>query len=267
MIVPNYEQLMLMLDKGIVSKRASHEKFPFGFRGGHYIGAPGKDIFFVLPNLTERQIDIVAEKFSRLFPTKPPGNHVQWAACVRYVYGCFEKQGILRSDEDKKRMINEKQDWSLPIRFMEKTADFFNKNGNNYGLVIHYEMLAHRYGDKSVINKDVLLLDNMMYYYRKSHELARKIKSWKHIFTPYYWAGCYFYEMKQIDRSIECHRKNLRYMEKYCPDARDGYREKAKTSIKQLKKMMNKTDWEELYHWIRKCRNKCIKIIRGEIKQ
>ena len=36
-------------------------------------------------------------------------------------------------------------------------------------------------------------------------------------------------------------------MSKYCPDAREGYREKAKTSLQYIKAHSNTDEWNEFY--------------------
>lgn len=259
-----YEDLMKMVDRGIVGKVKNDTPFfSFGFRGGSYLGCPGKDIFFILPSLTGEQSSALAQRLANLFPKKPPDNHVKWAACMRYVYGCFEKQGCLRSKQDKQRMIKEDADWSMPLEFMEKVANEFRRSNNKYGLVLHYEMLAHRYGDRAIISKDNT--DKMLEFYLLSQSLAVKIKSWKHTFTPYYWAACYFYEIDDFDQSAKYHRLSLKNMEKYCPDAREGYREKAKKSFSHLKRCLPKNEYKKLAVKMRKCKNKCLKKVRSKI--
>ncbi|KKL45891.1 hypothetical protein LCGC14_2351110, partial [marine sediment metagenome] len=187
MIIPTYEQLLKMISRGVIKKisnKSKHKPFLFGFRGGQYLGAPGKDVFFVMSILTEDQFIDVAYKVADLYPKKPPNNHLHWAACIRYIYGCFEKQGVLRSRADKKRMIKENVDWDVPMRFMEQVSRRFKYNKNNYGLVLYYEMLGHRLGDRAVIKKDPQYLDSMMINYLKSRKIAKNIKCWKQLFTP-----------------------------------------------------------------------------------
>ena len=54
----------------------------------------------------EEVVGLVEEKF----PKVAPGNHVNLGACIRFIYGQFEKQGILRSEKDFERMKKEKLD-------------------------------------------------------------------------------------------------------------------------------------------------------------
>lgn len=259
----NFEQITSMLSGGIVGtvKPKTPAFFPFGFRGGAYLGAPGKDLYFALPNLSDQEFNQVAKQLAALYPKKPPTNHVKWAACIRYVYGCFEKQGCLRSDDDKARMVEEDPDWSLPITFMEEVAKNFALNKQHYGLVIHYEMLAHRWGDRSIIKNNPSDLETMLDLYRKAQELALRIKSWKHTFTPFFWAAGYLGEMND-PRAVDYYKLNLKMMEKYCPDARDGYREKVRTSLRYIKKHLSNSDWKGYYAKYKKFNNRCLKKVR-----
>ena len=141
----------------------------------------------------------------------------------------------------------------------------FKEKRNIYGRVLHHEMIGHRYGDKAIIDNDPVQLDIMIRHYEKSQRLALKCKSLKHIFTPFYWAGHYYYEMKDKENCIKYHKLNLQFMEKYCPDARDGYREKARTSIVHLKEHMPQEEWSKIHKWIKKCKNRCIIKVKRAI--
>jgi len=262
----SYKNIILLLKDGIKGNTKNRGSISFAHEGGEYLGCPGKELFFSLPSLSEAELKKVACKLSSSFPKKPPKSHVKWAACIRYIYGCFEKQGCLRSKADKIRLTKEGPDWSLSTQFMEIVASYFKKNNNNYGLVLHYEMFAHRCGDLSIIdpgNKENLQL--MLKYYLMSQKLAVKIKSWKHTFTPFYWAAYYFYDNKDYKNSAIYHKKNLQAMENYCPDARDGYREKAQMSMKQLKKCLSTKDYKKHCKWFRRCKNKCLKKIKVKL--
>ncbi len=268
MQIPTFQQLKTMMSEHSIVKAHSSKfkEYPFGFRGGNYLGAPGKDIFFALPSLTDEQLIDLAHALADLFPSSPPNNHVRWAACIRYVYGCFEKQGCLRSKKDKKRMIGEDASWSLPMDFMNLVSKRFKRKKNLYGLVIHYEMKAHRIGDRAVIENDPEKLPGMIRYYSKSYKLAQKIHSWKHHFTPWYWGASYYATMGDKENAIKYHWLNLQNMERYCPDARPGYREKALASIAYLKKHSSSKEWKGYANWIKRCRNKCLKKIKGAAK-
>ena len=260
----NFNQLKMMLERGVVGvvKKNAKPMFNFGFRGGLYLGSPGKDIFFALPNLTEDEKEEIAKIFASLYPLKPPSNHVRWAAVIRYIYGCFEKQGCLRSKSDKKRMIEENSDWSISLDFMDRVAKYFELNNNKYGLVIHYEMLAHRYGDRAIIEKNEEFLIPMMKFYQRSSEIAMGIKCWKQTFTPFYWAGGYYGSLKKKMRAVECYMKCIRRMEKYCPDAREGYREKVKVALSYIKKHSDKKEWLNFKSEYKGYKNKCLRKVK-----
>jgi len=251
-----------MFSRGIISKvRDKEVPFSFGFRGGVYVGAPGKDVYFVLRTLDISRHDELAKSVANLFPRKAPSNHVGYAAFVRYVYGCFEKQGCLRSRKDKRRLINEKPDWTISTQFMERVANFAIKNDNKYALIIHYEMLAHRLGDLAVIKNDLIILPEMEKHYLISKDLALKINSYKHMFTSYYWCAKYFAELNQIETALKYFKRTLKAMEKYCPDARDGYKEKARDSISYFKNNTDAERWKSMTEWLKKCKNICLRKV------
>ena len=256
-----FEQIVEMLNAGIMSVVNKTPRFPFGFRGGNYLGCPGKDIYFILSDLSDEQFCCVAKKLASLYPQKPPNNHVKWAACIRYVYGCFEKQGCLRSKRDKERMVEENLDWTLPVQFMDEVSKYFKRFDNKYGLVLHYEMLAHRWGDRAIIEKNKFHLETMLGLYHKSQAMGRGIKSWKHTFTPFFWAAGYLASMKD-SKAVNYYKLNLKMMSKYCPDAREGYREKAKTSLQYIKAHSNTDEWNEFYVKHKKRKNKCLRKVR-----
>lgn len=258
----NYEQVLKLISNGIIGFVDTDKvgEFQFAHNGGNYLGAPGKEIFFSLSNISNEQVHEISKKLSLLFPVKPPNNHVKWAACIRYIYGCFEKQGCLRSIQDMNRMVTENADWTLPNNFMKLLKNKFEENENKYGLVLWYEMYAHRLGDRAIIENNKSILNEMLSNYLISQELAISIKSLKHTFTPLYWAACYLEKMGMYEECVTYHIKSLESMNKYCPDARDGYREKAKISLLQIKK--HDKDWKLWYkNFKKKVKNKCLKKV------
>ena len=68
----------------------------------------------MLPYLNDSQMKKIVDVIVGKFPHVPPGNHVNVGAFIRFIYGQFEKQGILRSDKDFERMKKEIpfNDWS-----------------------------------------------------------------------------------------------------------------------------------------------------------
>jgi len=179
------------------------------------------------------------------------------------VYGCFEKQGCLRSKKDKKIMINEDPCWNRPQRFMERMLLSFDENRCDYGKVLFHEMYGHRLGDKAIMKNDSSYLDSMLYQYVLAQDIGERIKSYKHTFTPFYWAACYFYEMNDKVRCVTYYKKGLNKMNKYCPDARPGYREKVLTSLRNLKKIMNKKEWNKYRKRYSTYTNRCLKKVKA----
>lgn len=218
-------------------------KWNFAFRGGRYLGAPGKELFFALNNLSEKESFDIAKILSKFFPKKSPDNHVKWAAFLRYTYGCFEKQGCLRSKADQERMVNEKPDWTLPDLFVDKLVSIFNENKNYYGLTMCYEMKGHRAGDSAIINNDCALLETMMDFYNKSTKYAKEINCVKHIFTNMYWSACYYEKFNLKEKSLYLHKKNIELMAAYCPDSREGYQSKAAHSLKYISENSDSFSW------------------------
>lgn len=251
-----------MCSRGIVATVHKNDRpLSYGVRNGLYIGAPGKDVYYVLPSLNQEQLNLLAIKTLSLFPERPPSNHVSYAAFIRYVYGCFEKQGCLRSKKDKQRMIEENEDWTLATNFMNLAAKHAEEQSKIYFLVLHYEMLGHRLGDRAIIEKKVEILQAMEENYLKSQGLSKKIRSFKHMFTPYYWCAKYYAEMKIKDKALFYHKRNLKATEKYCPDSRDGYKEKTKDSILYLKNNLDLESWELMKKWLSKAKNVCLKKV------
>ena len=170
--------------------------------GGIYIGSPGKDIYLMLPYLDKEQMKETALILGKKFLKKPPTNHVNIAACIRFIYGQFDKQGILKSKKDFERMKKENLDWELPRKFLNLLYKRLEKDNNYYGLSILCEMEGHRLGDEAIINKDKEKLKRMEETYNKSVEFAHKCKSWKQLFTPYYWSAMYLIKFRDREKSI-----------------------------------------------------------------
>lgn len=226
-----WQELMWLCEQKIWIKPPEGKgPISWAINGGHYLGAPGKEIYSCLSKLDEEQWNELADKHSEQWPRpkegepyKTPGNHVGYAACIRYIYGQFEKQGTLRSKQDKSRMINQGVDWSLPRKFMKTLKQKWESKKCYYGLTIAYEMEGHRIGDEAVVYNDKSKLDSMEKAYLKSVEFAQKCNSYKQMFTPYYWATMYFIEMKDHKRAGEFAARTIDMAEKYCPDARGSY--------------------------------------------
>ena len=214
------------------------------FKGGDYLGSPGKDIFFALPCLAEEEMLRLAKKHCKQYPQDPPGNHVGIAACIRYIYGQFEKQGVLRSKSDRNRMSKEELDWSLPRKFINIMREVFDERDHYYGLSITAEMEGHRLGDEAVLNKDADKLKEMEDMYVESALMAHKCGSYKQMFTSYYWAARYFILMDVTDKAVHYSKVTIKEAEKHCPDARGSYVEKLLNCAKYLRKH-DKKSWNK----------------------
>lgn len=257
----DFNQLLKLLDHGICGK-IKKPHISYAFDNGNYTGFPGKDIYFALEWMTDEQQNIVAEKLAGCFPYKPPTDHVEFSACVRYLHGLFDKNGCLLS-EDSKLLISH-LDFDRSDKFVEKLKNSFITKKCDYGLVLYYEMKGHRIGDRILLG-DYSLVDKMIKYYHQSHQLALKIKSIKHIFTSYYWCARYL-ENINPKLAIMHHEMNLKLMESYCPDTREGYVDKAKDSIEYLLKKLQGKELSEFKRWILQCHNKCITKLHKLVK-
>ena len=262
-----FKELLQLCSRKIMAK-VPKKKGPIkgAFYGGDYLGTPGKDIYFFLPKLTSEQFEILIDKHSDQYPHDPPNNHVGYAGCIRYIYGQFEKQGTLRSEEDKKRMLKDGVDWDLSRKFMSALKDKFAEKKNYYGLCIYYEMEAHRVGDEVTLRNDVHRKVHMDYLYMKSYDYAKKCNSIKQLFTPFYWSAKYHADFGDHERAKELACKTLEQMEKHCPSPKQGYLVKAVDMAKYLKKH-HPAKWKEIYKKYKKtAKNDCIRKMLEKVK-
>ncbi len=252
-----YKQVMELVPLGI-----GPAKYKGAFRDADYLGNPGKDLFFWIDQTSPPETDMksVASLLSNQFPSSPPHNPIQYGACVRYIYGCFEKQGILRSKSDKKRMVSQKQEWEQPSIFISHLFESLESNKNNFGLALLSEQMAHRYGDRYVIDKDRSSLPLMEEYYRKSYEYALACGSKKHLMTTFYWEGRYWAEINNKEKAIHYYRQAVKAANRFCPDARQSLREKIMDEFKYLSK--HDPEYSSfLSHWRKHASNKAVKAV------
>jgi len=223
------EQLKTITKAGIGSSFLKHPgPFSFAHFGGGYLGSPGKEIYLCLPTMSIDEKKEIAFLLASHYPSRPPGDdHVRWAACIREFYG-IAPPGYLLSK-------NKTAGWELPDEFMQYLKNAFQELGCQYGMVIWHEMYAHRFGDRAIVEKDPHYLNGMIAHYNETKQIAVKIKSWKHTFTPFYWAAYYFEKVEDISNCVKYHKKTLHMMNKYCPNSRGGYKQKALSSYKKLK--------------------------------
>ncbi len=248
------DNLIKLVSLGIRQKGDTISPVDGAFRGGNYLGCPGKDMYFGLHklNLTTDDVDELAKSLSDVFPFVPPTDHVAIAACLRYIYGCFDKQGILLSNHED---IVSNNNWQASLPFIRSLENNFRDSKNTYGLLISHEMEGHRLGDSTILG-NMKYLSDMIDKYEQSQSLAILSRSPKHTFTPYYWAACY---LEQLAKKY--HWKNLKMMELHCPDTREGYKTKALHSCKYIKSQSGE-DKKTLIRWLKKCSNKCLKKVK-----
>ncbi len=242
-----YEQLVEIISWGIFTRDVKKNQCDCSdiksinnaIYKGIYIGSPGRDIYYMLPYLSDDQMVSVSKKLANKFPTSYPGTNAQYSACIRFIYGQFEKQGTLRSDNDLKRMREEKLEWSLSRKFLELLKKELKKDDKLYGLVVLCEMEAHRLGDEAVINKDMGKLNEMEQMYLEAIRYANKCKSYKHMFSLYYWASQYFKKFGEVNRSIKYSKKSLskslKYYHKYFPNGDAYYSSRLGKELKYVK--------------------------------
>lgn len=261
------EILLELVRNGVYQKvPKSSGSYKNAYNGGVYLGAPGKDLYWFLLDADDNDMELFAQELCKQFPRKPPGNHVAYAACIRYIYGQFEKQGTLRSDSDFKRMKKEGIDWEKPRIFIDKMFRIFKENNHYYGLTILCEMEAHRLGDEAILNNDGSKLDEMESMYCNSWNNAKKCKSYKHLFSPYYWSARYFAKYGDKKRALKYSILTLRNAEKYCPGSKKSYVDKVLFCVKYIKKN-DKENWEKIYNKYKKsARNKCVIKTFSKIK-
>ena len=215
---------------------------------GKYIGSPGRDIYMMLPFLSKNQMEVTAKHLCEHFPIKAPSHNVQYSACVRFIYGQNQKQGALRSEEDIIRMKKNGFDWSLPRKFINILKIFMEQKNKYYGLTIVHEIDGHRYGDETIIynnNSFVLMKEN----YKKAVEYASLSKSYKHLFSIYYWASKYCFKIDKIKEAEYYSKKALisagKYYHKYFPNGDPYYSSRLKFNLKILKNMMTNKEFEK----------------------
>jgi hypothetical protein len=227
-----YEQMCKIVLKGI-----GPTKHKGAFSGGEYLGNPGKDLYFWIEKTDDvNKMDHIACLLAKNFPMQPPHNPIEYGACVRYIYGCFEKQGILRSPKDKNRMVSSKQDWQKSTLFINFLFKHLENRKCYFGLALLSEQMAHRFGDRYMIDDNEENLPLMEEYYLKAYNYALKCKSKKHLMTTFYWEGRYWGEIGNKEKAIYYYRKAVKAANKYCPDARGSLQDKIMDEFKYLSK-------------------------------
>lgn len=274
----SFDKLIELVLRGVIHKPPNKKppkkgQYPIegAFNNGMYQGAPGKDIYLSLDRLSDDEMAKLAIAFSSIFPKEAPSDHVGYAACIRYVYGQFEKQGILRSKNDHKRMLQEtkgmdrvRKDWENPRYFLGLVTKILGQQENYYGLSIISEMEGHRCGDEAVLYSELdgspdsdACIAEMERRYLKSVEYAHQCNSYKQMFTPYYWMSMYYVKLKNKEKIVEYAIKTVEEAEKHCPDSRGSYVDKIKDALKALKKVDKATFRSKMKAWKKNFKNPC----------
>ncbi len=260
----SYNQLLEIISWGVFSmkmkgksvsdkKLSDYNRIEGAMYGGIYTGSPGRDIYFMLPYLSDTQMAEAALKLADKFLTKPPDNYVNVAALVRFIYGQFEKQGILRSEKDFERMKKEKLEWFLSRKFLGLLKKELKNRNNNYGLSMIYEMEGHRLGDEAVISYDKNKLKKMEDNYLKCVRCAIKCKGHKHMFSIYYWAYKYFKEFGDIENAVKYGKLSIKnskkYYYKYFPNGENYYSSRLKKTFSYIEQndVRNKDNFTNKY--------------------
>lgn len=239
----NFEFLNNLLDRGIVTKKHSLESIPEAIHDGIYMGCPGKEIFHGLGFLSEEEINILVQKVCEKFPFIPPGRSVHLSVFLRYIYGCFDKQGILYNNDQKQEIIAASRDWSKSHNFAEKMCEQFDKLGNSYGHMMTLEMMAHRIGDAVEITGDQSLIDKMVKIYEKAGQMAVKIGDNKNTFSSYYWCFKYLVHFKQPkDRCIRYAVMFFDNVEQFCKSS--TVKGKLASSLNLIRSILTKREWK-----------------------
>ncbi len=236
-----FEDLLKLIDLGINNRK---NQTGFGnillscYNGGNYRGAPGRDVYFCLPRLSTEQIKVSAYKLADRYDKAPIGNNLGYAACFRFVFGMWNRNGSLMSDNEWKsavdrssfnkykkttvyKMISKPKGWILSYKFMDHVIKRLKRNNNYYGLTVAYEMYAHRLGDEAVITGSKKKFVLMKKYYRKAYKNAMASNSWKHKFSPSYWAARYSMKFGNKKTAVLYCRKTL-IRGCTCTDGRDS---------------------------------------------
>ncbi len=213
---------------------------------GIYVGSPGRDIYFMLPYLDRNQMKEISIIMKNNFPKKPPKTYVNISACIRFIYGQFDKQGILRSEKDFKRMKRNKPDWTFSREFIWFLFEELRKDNNFYGLSMLHEMEGHRLGDEALIYKDKKKLKHMECNYFLCVEFAYKCNSYKHLFSTYYWAGEYFAKFGDTKNAVKYFKLAIsnaeKYYYKYFPNGERYYKIRFKKAIRYINVLKGKNN-------------------------
>ena len=96
MSVCTFSQIKELLKRGIVGRRVETyipvDSIP---SKGMYMGCPGKEMFYSLPNFVDSEINELSTICYSLFPQELPGRYVHFSVFWRYLFGVFNKHGLV----------------------------------------------------------------------------------------------------------------------------------------------------------------------------
>jgi hypothetical protein len=214
-----------------------------------------------IQSLSDEGIKNVALELSSIYPKDEFAhnmkrvNHIPTSLVLRTVFGPLTRNGVLleythpdRKDGLKHNIdLTKNTSWQKSFLFIKYLEDHFIKQNNNYGLLILYEMLGHRYGDLAVLSEgnerssNVTLMEKA---YIDSFNKANEIKCMKQLFSPWYWGALYFTKLGMQDKAVEWHKQHLEMAKQYMHDGRGSYIDKLSMSFKMLKKLMSRSEYD-----------------------
>jgi len=262
----SFEQLVDICSRGIVQKKHSLSPVKTAIDNGTYFGCPGKEIYYAISWMDESQIKKLASIVCLSFPKESPGRSIHLSVFLRYIYGCFDKQGCLHGPKQAQKMKSEKRDWSKSDKFVDYMITCFKNRGNLYGEMMCYEMKAHRLGDMIIIHNDLKYLDSMINFYKMSAILAEKVNAKKNTFSAYYWAMRYLYELKRPKSEI-LHYAKLFFdkVEKYCNTS--TAKGKVTSAFNIVHRICSKRDWRVFRKHFATYKNPVIKDLNQYTKR
>ena len=223
-------------------------------------GSLGLAFHHAIQSMSFDEMKTSAQKLADLFYTVNQVNnfrkvrHEKHALVIRTIFGDLSRNGLILDEThpDRKNDIKRNKswinkDWQQAFAFCDVLASEFESRGNSYGVMLIAEMVAHRYGDLALVGFDTV--DDMEQLYRKAYKIATEIQCQKQMFSPWYWGAFYFMKLGQNDKSIEWFRKFTQMANKYMKDQQPSYREMVCHSLRAIKKMMPKQEWEKYKSW------------------
>jgi len=184
--------------------------------------------------------------------------HERYALVIRTIFGDLSRNGMILSDTHPSRENDIKRNeswvnhnWEKPFEFCDILQQEFESRDNLYGVLLLCEMLAHRYGDLSVVGVDHVV--KMEQLYMKSYDLSKKIQCQKQMFSPWYWGAFYFMRLDHKEKSICWFKKYHNLANQYMTDTQPSYRSMFHNSLLSTKKLLPRKEWKEYKHWLFAC--------------